>query len=325
MMQEIKIFKIGRMSETLFCDERDINFLQEYGIRLVDNIFDCDIVMTARLHRLASLRLLLPHKKFLVWTHEPRYDQTFVSIHKGSLWMPDAHVMNTYTGEIFVNNYTLPFPSDYCRHEYWTKPLPEMDEVSFPDFTHRKIVALMGYKGDQRKASLKHYGEELDLSYLRCQIALAGYRLGKMDIYGPNWPENMALEDSRHGGSFQERKEKILMDYHFNLCFENTNFPYYCTEKIWDSIRFGCLPIYYGAGNKIYEDFPKSSFLDYAEIGSIDKLFSYIDQITPDEFRERMNLCIRTYNAICDKLKDRNRYQEFLLRIVCKVQEIADV
>jgi alpha(1,3/1,4) fucosyltransferase len=133
----------------------------------------------------------------------------------------------------------------------------------------------------------------------------------------------MALEDSRHGGSFQERKEKILMDYHFNLCLENTNFPYYCTEKIWDSIRFGCLPVYYGTGNEIYEDFPKGSFLDYAELGSIDKLFSYIEQITPDEFRERMNLCIRTYNAICDKLKDRDRYGEFLLRVVQKIRNIT--
>jgi alpha(1,3/1,4) fucosyltransferase len=334
----IRIFKIGRMRATPFHDERDLAFLEQQGIVLVKSINDCDLIVTARIHRLRPLRFLFPRKRFLIWTHEPHYNKTFEKVCKGMLWVPDIHVMNAYTGDIFVSNYSLPFPDNYCRTQYWNNPLPMMEKADFPEFDHKNIVALMGYKGNKYKASLKRYGKEIDLSYLRCQIALEGNHLGKVDVYGSGWPEGVSKEDSRHpssyrgvedklrkgyGGGFQERKEEILKAYHFNFCFENTNFPYYCTEKIWDSIRFRCLPIYYGAENRIYEDFPKGSFLDYAELGSISNLFSCIDKMTPDEFRERMNLCIRTYNTICDKLKDRNRYEELLLRVVQKIRCIS--
>lgn len=236
--------------------------------------------------------------------------------------MPDAHVMNVYTGDIFVNNYTLPLPDSHYRR-YWEQPLKLLDETNFPDIQHKKVVAVMGYKGDKREASLERYGQEIDLAYLRTQIALEGYRMGKVDIYGANWPDDISLEESREG-NYQDRKAEILKKYHFNLCFENTNFDYYCTEKIWDSIEHKCLPIYYGDGNKIYEDFPKNSFIDYAELGSPAALFNCIDQMTIEEFRDRMNLCIAVFNQIHEKLKTVDRYEQYLLRIVQKIKGIVE-
>ncbi|NRB06573.1 MAG: hypothetical protein HRU34_04055 [Richelia sp.] len=76
----------------------------------------------------------------------------------------------------------------------------------------------------------------------------------------------------------------ILQKYYFNLCFENTNWPNYCIEKIWDSIQGGCLPIYYGKGNRVYDDFPRNSFLDYSDFYRRDLLFDYIHDMKLDQF-----------------------------------------
>ena len=116
-----------------------------------------------------------------------------------------------------------------------------------------------------------------------------------LDVYGRDWPKHTTKGQSR-GKNWRNKKQKILQNYDFNLAFENTNWPYYCTQKIWDSIQGGCLPIYYGDNNAIYQDFPEDSFLDYCQFGDAQELFMYIQLMTTQEFVKRMNLCIETFN-----------------------------
>ncbi|MEH2068026.1 MAG: glycosyltransferase family 10 [Nostoc sp.] len=171
--------------------------------------------------------------------------------------------------------------------------------------------------------SLKKDGRELDLINLRQKIALEGFETGTVDVYGRKWPQKIALGESR-ANDWSSSKMGILQKYHFNLCFENTNFDYYCTEKIWDSIRGRCLPIYYGKGNKIYQDFPINSFLDYSDFNNPKELFLYINKITVSEFRERINLCIEAYNTVYEKLQTYNFKKEMLLKIVNKIETISE-
>lgn len=48
---------------------------------------------------------------------------------------------------------------------------------------------------------------------------------------------------------FQDNKLLYLKNYRFNLCPENSNTIGYCTEKIFEAISSGCIPIYNGSGN----------------------------------------------------------------------------
>lgn len=317
----IKIFKVMPMDYTPFVWKEDLEFLKNQGIEMTEDIGLADVILASHLRVLRPLRIAYrKKKKYLVWTTEPRFDLTFRKLDRGILVMGDAHIMNVYTGGIYANNFTLPFPEEVYR-DYWKYPLKPLDELSFTELSNRKVVMVAGYRNNQQTTSLKKEGKELDLWYLRTQIALEGYKLGKVDIYGPGWPNKMSLESSRKG-DYVSRKTEILKPYNFNLCFENTNFDYYCTEKIWDSIRCYCLPIYFGQGNKIYEDFPKNSFIDYSEFNNAQELFNYIDSMSVQEFITRINLCIDTYNIIHEKLKSINRYEEFLLRTVHKIKEI---
>ena len=175
---------------------------------------------------------------------------------------------------------------------------------------------------DPRSTRLIRENQNIDLHALRVAIALEGYRLGKADIYGPGWPKRIkVVENPRTGGA--SRKMEILKNYHFHLCFENTNTDYYCTEKIWNSIAGGCLPIYYGKGNKIYEDFPKHSFLDYSEFKAPQELFDFIDSMSIVEFRRRLNLCIEVYNGLYRRDVLKSSYEKILMNIVNKMKEIT--
>jgi len=316
----IKIFKADALLYTPFVKSKGFSFLAEKGIVITENEADCDIFIAQRCRNLISFQLKYgAKKKYLVWSHEPRWDTHFTNSIKW-LGLPEVHVMNVYTGDIYLNNYYTVNSNDIQTID---RPLKPLNESNFPDFEHKKIVALMFYRNNRRRWSLKRNGKELDLCYLRTRIALEGYRAGKVDVYGRGWPKGISLEDSR-GEGWETRKAKILRNYHFNLCFENTNADYYCTEKIWDSIKQGCLPIYYGQGNKIYEDFPQESFLDYCDFGSPVLLFSYIDAMAVEEFRMRMNRCIDAYNRAFEKLQSSSNsfYEAMLLKIVQRIETI---
>ncbi len=318
----INIFKVDPMTHTPFSSEPAGDFLRDKGIVITDNKADCHLFVSRHFRQLIPLQLMYgTRKKYLVWTHEPRFDTHFENKVNGFIGLPDVHIMNAYTGDIYLNNYTR-----YGR--VIDRILPALNAGNFSGFKHKKIAALMIYRNHQKKWSLKREGEELDLCYLRTQIALEGHKLNKVDIYGRGWPGGISIEDSREQG-WKERKLEILKNYHFNLCFENTNIDYYCSEKIWDSIKAGCLPIYYGKGNKIYEDFPKNSFLDYCEYETPQDLFEKIDKMEREEFGDRMNLCIEVFNKIYLKRKAEKYYGEkfdekILLNISKKIKEIVN-
>ena len=48
---------------------------------------------------------------------------------------------------------------------------------------------------------------------------------------------------------YKDNKRTYLRNFKFNLCPENSNSEGYVTEKIFDSILAGCIPIYWGSNN----------------------------------------------------------------------------
>jgi hypothetical protein len=52
---------------------------------------------------------------------------------------------------------------------------------------------------------------------------------------------------SRLLNEFNNNKIQYLRNFKFNICPENSNSKGYVTEKIFDSLLAGCLPIYWGS------------------------------------------------------------------------------
>lgn len=306
----IKISPLGSsLLHTPFTNDRDINYFYRQGITITDAI-DADLIISGTFKKLLSLMIKFGRKKqYLLWTIEPRFCQYFEP--KISYYLlPPFHVMNLYTG-VFEDNY------------FFLPQYPTVLKVEkLAEFKSKKIVSLMTYQAGSQWRFV-HNGIDLDLCNLRTKIAIEGYHRGCLDIYGRGWHNKINIGQSR-GLNWEQEKIAILQKYYFNLCFENTNFPYYCTEKIWHSIYGGCLPIYYGKGNRIYDDFPPHSFLDYCDFNDVGLLLDYIQNMTLDEFEDRMNLCIQTINKAIERKQEKQPYQKLLEKTMLKIKAICN-
>lgn len=73
-------------------------------------------------------------------------------------------------------------------------------------------------------------------------------------------------------------KIKTISNYKFSLCFENTSFPGFITEKIIDCFKAGTIPIYLGTPD-ITKFIPADTFIDMRKFKSMEKLLSFLLQI----------------------------------------------
>ncbi|NJY63608.1 glycosyl transferase [Salinimicrobium sp. CDJ15-81-2] len=285
----INVFKLDRMRYSPF-DESfsgEHEYLKKNGINIISDVRKADIFICSSLKRRKFLSVLRNYKPILVWTNEPRSSTNLKNI----FFPLKILFLNIYSGKVFVNNVT------YQKKRFLHRPLLKYIEAKDlnVDFDRRTVALMSFYKG-LKGNELKIKDTDVDLINLRNKIALYGHPNGSIDVYGQGWPEGISRENSRHG-NWPETKRNILSHYNFNLAFENTVFPYYVTEKIWDAIENYCLPIYFGGKDStIYEDFPKESFLDYSLYESPEVLFREIQKMSRKEYIYRLNKCIDTYN-----------------------------
>ena len=121
---------------------------------------------------------------------------------------------------------------------------------------------------------------------------------GRLDIYGHQWdnPKRMTAEWQKKLKSILanikpapcDNKVETLSGYKFSICFENTAYPGYVTEKIIDCLVAGTIPIYIGAPD--IDDFvPPEAFVDMRKFKSWTDLDDYINAITEQQAVEMIN------------------------------------
>lgn len=128
---------------------------------------------------------------------------------------------------------------------------------------------------------------------------------GKLKLYGNGWK----VPPKRFGGlgkaryrlekiipwlsgrpvfpSYQgpaKTKYAVLSNTKFCICFENArDISGYITEKIFDCLFAGCIPIYWGDAN-IAQFIPAECFIDFRQFSSYEALYVFLESITPDQF-----------------------------------------
>lgn len=67
---------------------------------------------------------------------------------------------------------------------------------------------------------------------------------------GGKWRNNIGglldLQYDNKKDDMLDIKQKWLEGYKFNICFENSSYLGYLTEKLFDAYNAGCIPIYWG-------------------------------------------------------------------------------
>jgi len=85
-----------------------------------------------------------------------------------------------------------------------------------------------------------------------------------------------------------EDKLNILQNYRFCFCIENYRLPGYITEKIFDALVAGSVPVYLGAPD-VSEFVDSRVFVDANEFGSPSDLINYLRQMSDEEYTTMRN------------------------------------
>jgi hypothetical protein len=130
-------------------------------------------------------------------------------------------------------------------------------------------------------------------------------KLDAVDLYGrgwdkwwshrsmwpPYWRNYRALMSIYRGSC--ESKYEVLSRYRFSLCFENMTMKGYLTEKLFDCLYAGTIPLYLGAPD-IRELVPEGAYIDCRNFGSWKEMWHDVSRIPKEEI-ESMRLAGREF------------------------------
>jgi hypothetical protein len=108
-----------------------------------------------------------------------------------------------------------------------------------------------------------------ELHRLFCVESLS--QVGRIDIYGN--VVNKPLRTSKYD---------LLRHYRFNLCFENSIFPGYYTEKIVHAWAGGCIPLYY-SDNWYVSDFNPKAIINRINFRSLDEFCDHVAYVNKSQ------------------------------------------
>jgi len=80
------------------------------------------------------------------------------------------------------------------------------------------------------------------------------------------------------------KKRELLANFRFNFCLENAcEIDGYITEKIFDSMLAGVVPIYWGAPD-ILDFIPREAIILFADFDTVGHLYEFIGKMTEQEW-----------------------------------------
>jgi len=107
-------------------------------------------------------------------------------------------------------------------------------------------------------------------------------------------------------------KVKMLSKYIFSLAIESQLDIGHITEKLFDIIAAGCIPVYLGAMD-ISEFIPKSCYIDYRDFWSEKKLLNYIKNMSSQEILNYQRAIMQNQKRLVGM-----RTYESCMRFLCK-------
>ncbi len=130
------------------------------------------------------------------------------------------------------------------------------------------------------KAKFNKVGE---LYSLRVEVARFFLDHG-LDLYGGGWDQDRDIFRHKNYKGKAESKTESMKNYKFAIAIENTgNECGAVTEKIFDAMAAGCVPIYLGAPD-IEEYVPKNCFINLADFKNLESLKYFLESITENEY-----------------------------------------
>jgi hypothetical protein len=175
--------------------------------------------------------------------------------------------------------------SKYNFYKFYLPVPSDIGVTGLMDFNNRNLLTAISWNKNSGAKNEMYQFRKIEM------MALADL-LGKMfKFYGQDWDklegDERRLLDN-YGGPVADKVE-VLPKYRFCLCYENVfGLPGYITEKIFDIMRCGVVPIYKGASN-IKDYIPKNCFIDRDNFKSSTDLTDYLKSINESQFNDYLN------------------------------------
>ncbi|MBI4921520.1 MAG: hypothetical protein HY834_07195 [Devosia nanyangense] len=262
------VFFADPMDYTPFSKEKRETSLETTQLISVDSPAESEVIVARKFGNLAPF--LATEQELFVWTHEPAFCTTNAKVVTDTGTGRRISIMNAINGEIYVSPLY-----------YYHVNLDKMTKYR-ADNSRRKTCSFLG---TYRQHFDRYSGDEnIDLCNFRQNLALSIQKIGHCDIFGKGWPDGIKIvENSRSVANYASRKSEILRDYKFNIAIENTSATNYVTEKFWQALEMGCVPIYFAKGSGITSVVSESSFIDASSYKSMGDLIEVMLSMTDAE------------------------------------------
>lgn len=177
---------------------------------------------------------------------------------------------------------------------YFPQSSANVSRHQTPSFKERKLLTMISSAkniGDWKKDILLklRFGINVREIYSERLKAIEFFSARKdFDLYGYLWNviqgnPGLTRAISRCYRGTVANKHDTLKGYKFALCYENSEFPGYITEKIFDCFNAGVVPVYLGAPD-IEEYVPESTFINFRKYRSYKDLEARLSSIDEHEF-----------------------------------------
>jgi hypothetical protein len=169
----------------------------------------------------------------------------------------------------------------------------EQKEIEHLDFDKKKLLVNIS----SRKYSPTKHPEELYTAREGVIEYYDDYHPNEFTLHGYHWNERPRLIDTYYHQVIKstdysvykgiiEDKTDAYRTHRFALSFENmTGIEGYVSEKMFDCLRSGIVPVYWGANN-VSEYVPEDVFIDYREYGTPASLHERLRSVTEQEHGE---------------------------------------
>jgi alpha(1,3/1,4) fucosyltransferase len=177
------------------------------------------------------------------------------------------------------------------RQLYWPQPRSDVIKCYWERTDRLNRIVVINGNHIPRQVRNELYSKRIE-----AMASLA--KLGVIDLYGRGWAKwwsraSMWLPYWKHRKTLMsiykgacESKYEVLSQYKFSLCFENMAMKGYVTEKIFDCLYAGTIPLYLGASD-IQDLIPEDVYIDCRRFSSLDAMYRAIENI-PEQESKRM-------------------------------------
>ena len=184
------------------------------------------------------------------------------------------------------------------RSFYWPQPLYDVKSSYWVNEDRVNRIVVINGNHIPRSFSQQLYGK-------RIEVIARLAKLGVVDLFGRGWDQwwshrsmwppywrNYKTLMSVYRGTC-ESKYEVLSRYRFSLCFENMAMNGYVTEKLFDCLYAGTIPLYLGASN-IEQLVPSKAYIDCRYFDTWEEMAKHVMAMSDIEI-ERMRLAGRDF------------------------------